>query len=205
MRLVRRPFVVPLLAGAILLAGAVRLFAEDLDVPKLFDQAKASFGEKRYGKCWSDLQLVVAEVARLRMDSLKAALPAAPAGWTAEEAEGQSAGGWAWLSVGTQVKRTYRKGEETNAEIGIHADSPMMAMLMMKFQFVQGNTKNVTIKGRRALLEYDKEDKRGTLTVVLNVPNAYLEIQGNAVASGDLSDALPAALDLDAIEKAIAN
>src|SRR5262245_33466457 len=114
-----------LLAGVLLLVGAVRLFAEDLDVPKLFDTAKASFGEKRYGKCWSDLQLIVAEVGRMRMESLKAVMPS-PAGWTVAEAEGENAGGFAFLAAGTHVRRSATKGEEGKLEMELWADAPAM-------------------------------------------------------------------------------
>ncbi len=207
----RRPVLLAGFAGALLLTGAVSLFAEDLDVPKLFDTAKASFAEKHYGKCWSDLQLIIAEVSRFRAESLKTALPPAPAGWTAEEAEAENTAGWAWVAGGTQVKRTYKKGEETSAEVQLVADAPAALMMGINMflsnpAFLPQGSKIVMVKGHRAVLEFKKEEKSGKLQIVLNAPNAFLSIEGRGLSSaGDLSDAIAGALDLDAIEKAIAN
>lgn len=199
-----------LLVPSLALAGAMRLLAEDLDVPALFDSAKAAFGEKRYGKAWSDLQLVLAEVARFRAEALKEVMPKAPAGWTAEDAEAGNAGGWAWVSLGTQVTRRYTKGESSSVEVQLTADAPAMlltglTMFLTNPAMVPSGSKIVMIKGRRALLEYDKEGRSGNLQVLLNAPNAFLRIQGNDVAASELGEAFPAAIDLDALEKAITN
>lgn len=210
MRRSRLVLLAALLAPCLCVAGALRLRAEDLDVPGLFDSAKASFGEKRYGKCWSDLQLVMAEVARFRAEALKEVMPKAPAGWTAEDAQAGSAGGWAWVSMGTQVTRRYSKGESSSVEVQLTADAPAMLltglnMFLTNPAMVPAGSKIVMIKGRRGLLEYDKEGKSGNLQVLLNAPNAFLRIEGSDIAVGDIAEAFPAAIDLDALEKAIAN
>lgn len=210
MRRIRLALLAAVLVPSLALAGAVRLLAEDLDVPSLFDSAKAAFAEKRYGKSWSDLQLVMAEVARFRAEALKEVMPKAPAGWTAEEAQAGSAGGWAWVSLGTQVTRRYSKGESGSVEVQLTADAPAMLltglnMFLTNPAMVPAGSRIVMIKGRRGLLEYDKEGRSGNLQVLLNAPNAFLRIEGSDIAVGDIAEAFPAALDLDAIEKAIAN
>jgi hypothetical protein len=209
MRTFRRPVVAVLLAAAVLVGGSVRLFAEDLDVPKLFDSAKASFGEKRYGKCWSDLALVVAEVGRMRMEALKTVLPAGPTGWTAGEAEGDNAAGWAFLVGGTHVRRRSTRGEDGSLDVDLWADAPAMltglTMFIQNPAFVPAGSKIVTIKGRRALLEYRKDDKSGKLMIVLGPPGSMLQVEARGVTNAELADTIPAAFDLDAIEKAISN
>lgn len=203
----RRTFLALALVAAGAAAGAA--LAEDLDVPKLFDSAKASYAEKHYGKCWGDVQLIVAEVARMRMEALKAALPNAPEGWKAEEAEGSNTSGIAWFATGTQVKRRYTKGDETSANLELWADAgPILASIQMFLSnpgFVPQGSKIVTVKGRRALLEYHKDGKEGNLSILLNVPNSFLKLEARGVTEKELSDGLPGGFDLEAIEKAIAN
>jgi hypothetical protein len=204
-----RPVLASVLALGLLAGGAVRLFAEDLDVPKLFDSAKASFAEKRYGKCWSDLQLVVAEVGRMRMEALKTVVPGGPTGWTAAEAEGDAAGGFAFLAAGTHVRRSATRGEEGRLEVELWADAPAMlsgvTMLVSNPAFVPAGSKIVTIKGRRALLEYRKDDKSGKLSIVLGPPGSLLQVDARGVTNAELADTIPASFDLDAIEKAISD
>lgn len=205
---IRRTWLVPLVAAAALCAAANRLLAEDLDVPALLDGVKAAVQEKRYGKAMSDLQLVVAEVGRLRGEALKAKLPAAPKDWTAGEAEIETGGALAMLGGGSIVKRSYTKGDAT-AEVQIVADAgPLLAgvqMLMSNPALVQGNYRIVTIKGRRALLEWDEGEKRGELTIVPGSASSMVKVEARGVSKAELTDTFGGALDLDGIEKAIAN
>jgi hypothetical protein len=197
-------------AAAVLLlgAGAARLFAEDLDVPKLFDSGKQAFGEKRYGKAWQDVQLIAAEVARMRLEALKEAMPAAPKDWTGEEAEAEGGGGWAWVAAGFNVHRRMTKGE-ASADAWIRADAATLlqvaTMMIQNPAMLQPGWKIVTVQGRKGLLEYRKDDKSGKLTVLLNVPNALFEIEARGVTPQELGETLPAGFDLAAIEKAVAN
>lgn len=196
-----------LTAAAGISLGVAR--ADDLDVPALFASAKASYDAKHYGKALGDLVLVAGEVGRLRVDVLKTKVPAAPAGWTAEEAEGNAGMGWLALGGMSQVRRRYVKAEDTNAsvQVEVYADA---ATMVAPFQMMLGNAafmgnamKVVTIKGRKALLQMQPEQKSGSLTVLLNTANSMLKLDGSGIAKADL-DALAGAFDLDALEKAIA-
>jgi hypothetical protein len=194
-------------ALSVLAAGTLR--ADDVDPAALCDSAKASILAKKYGKAVSDLQLALAEVGRLRMEVLRTKLPGAPGGWVAQEAEGEMGAGLMWLSAGTNVKRRYTKAEDTNANVTLEvwADaSGMLAgiqMMLTNPMFVPQGSKIVTIKNRRALLEYHKDDKRGSLTIMLNAPGSFAKLEGNGVASADLTDVFGNGMDLDALEKAI--
>jgi hypothetical protein len=198
----------PLLAVALLAVGAVgSARADDLDVPALLDGAKTSFAAKKYGKCLGDLQMVLGEVGRMRMEVLKGLLPGAPEGWTAGEPEGQSQAGIAWFVAGTQVKRNYTKGE-SNADVEIWADAgTVMASFMMLASnpaFLPQGSKIITVKGRKTIFEWRKDDKAGKLTILLNTPNAFMTVEARGVEPKELSDGFPAKFDLDAIERAIA-
>jgi hypothetical protein len=120
---------------------------------------------KHYGRCLADLQVLVSEIVRLRVEAIKGLFPDAPSGFSAEDAEGATAGGLALLGAGTQVKRTYRR-DESSLEATIWADAGLalqgFQMLLQNPALLGDGRQMVTVKGRKALLEYDKEAKRGT-------------------------------------------
>lgn len=188
---------------------ATTLFAEDLDVPKLLDGVKAAVQDKKYGHAVADLQLVVAEVGRLRMEALKALFPSPPDGWIAEDAEGQSVAAAAMFGGGTVVKRAYKKGDDSSADLELMADAgPILAGLQMVLSnpaMVSGDNQIVTVKGRRALLEYHKDGKDGSLQIMLNAQGSMLRIAARGVTKAELVDKLGGLPDYDAIEKGIQN
>ena len=63
----------------------------------------------------------------MKSESLAKFLPAAPAGWTREEAAdgGEAAGMMGMFGGGTVASATYRRGEET-MELSLIANSPMI-------------------------------------------------------------------------------
>jgi hypothetical protein len=107
----------------------------------------------------------------------------------------------------TTVRRRYMKGEETSVQADVHVDAGALVgpiqMVMSNPAFQQAGLKVITIKGRKALLDVHAEQKSGSLTLVLNVPNCMVRLEGNGVAKADL-EAVAGAFDLDALEKAIA-
>ena len=195
--------------AAVVVAGlaAGTLYADDVDPAALCDSAKASIQAKKYGKAVSDLQLALAEVGRLRMEVMKTKFPGAPADWKAEDAEGEMAAGMMWLSAGTSVKRRYTKGDSTSMTLTIWADAGLMLsgvqMMLTNPMFVPQGSKIVTIKGRRALLEFHGDNKNGKLTILLNAPGSMVSLEGDAIASADLTDAFGNAIDYETLEKAI--
>ena len=88
------------------------------------------------------------------------------------------------------------------------ADAPaLMGSIQMMVQMAAmsgGKQKVVTIKTRKAVLELDAENKSGTLTILLSTPNSMLTLRGNGVTKADLVDVFGGALDLDGLEKTIA-
>jgi hypothetical protein len=179
--------------------------AEDLDPAALFESAKASYEAKKYGKAIADLKLLAGEVARRRGEVLKAFLPGAPAGWTAEEAEAADLAGGLFFAQGIQVRRRYTKGE-AEGEAELIVDSPMLAgaLAMMQMAGQMPGYSVVKVKGRTAILEQDKEAKSASVSIVLGGNTALLKISGRNVAKEDVVDVLGGAFDLDGLDKAIA-
>jgi len=200
-----------LLPVALVLVGAAsaRLFAEDLDPLKLFDSAKASCQEKRYGKCLADLQLLVGEVGRLRTDSMKPLLPKPPEGWTADEAEAASNGGAFMFGAGSQVKREYKSGDSKTCRMTLSTDVGAImsgwTMLLSNPAFLGEGKRIVTIKGRKGLLDWEKGADHGSLMLQLGVPASMIQLEASGVTDKEIQDVLAGALDLDAIEKALTN
>lgn len=204
----RRPSVSLLAAAAFVLATAVSSRADDLDLGATLDGIKTAVAERHYGRALADLQVVLTEVSRLRADGLKTRLPAAPQGWTAEDAEAQDMSALAAMGGGTIVRRRYVKGEaNVTLELMVGGGlwyAPLQAMLSNPM-FAGAGMKQVTVKGRRGLLELDAADKRATLQLLLNVPNAVLKVEGQGVTRDDVEKTFGGAFDFDAAEKAAAD
>lgn len=201
-----RRLLVPAVSVVLCVASA-RLLAEDLDPLKVFDSAKQHCAEKHYGKCLSDLQTLIAEIGRLRGDALKALLPGAPADWKAGESESVATGGLAMLGAGSQVKREYTKGDDKRATITVMADAgAMMQGFLMLFQnpaFLSDGKRMVSIKGRKAILDWPKDATSGSLVVLLNVPASMVQIEANGITPKEIQDVIAGAIDFDALEKGI--
>ncbi len=111
-------------------------------------------------------------------------LPEAPAGWTAEQPEGQTndAGGFKL----TTVHRDYKKGEGDNtptASISIldSAANPeyvsaTTAAWKISSDTAEGYTKSVTIDGNPGFESYEKEQKHAALWVMI-AKRYFLEIE----------------------------
>jgi hypothetical protein len=174
--------------------------AEDLDPNALFDSAKAAFGEGKYGKSLADLRLLVGEVGRRRVEGLKALLPAAPAGFTAGEAEATDLSGFA-MAVGATLARDYEKGD-ARVRVEMLVDSPTVGMLAMAMNptIAQASGHSIVrVKGRMALLEAPKGGD-ASLTLLLASNTASFKVTGPTRAD---VEALANAADLDRIEKAL--
>ncbi|MBU8543398.1 MULTISPECIES: hypothetical protein [Roseomonadaceae] len=108
-------------------------------------------------------------------DGLVLALPAAPAGWTAEDAESQAA---ATIFGGmTQASRSYRNGSDQTVRVEIAADNPMIAQVAM----ILGNPAMAGAMGRLVRIGPHRgvQGQDGNITMLLK--NRYLvQIGGDA-------------------------
>jgi len=198
------------LAVAVVLTGSAGLVAQDLDVGELLNGVKSAVEAKKYGKALAELNLLVGEVTKLRIESLKKTLEAAvkPSGWTGEEATGEGSG-QIMIAAGITIRKRFTKGEK-GMQVELLSDSPMVGMiapLLSNPAMLQGRegVSVVTLKGgRRGVLEYRGDSKSGNLQVLLN-NNAILKFDGDGVDRADILEAFGKGADLDAIERELQN
>jgi hypothetical protein len=217
MGIARRACAAVVLAGALALAGGTGLRAQDSGEVKpedLFASAKSAFGEKKYGKALSELNLLVGAVMKLRIGQIKTVLPDAPAGWKAEDPTSDSGAGFV-VMAGVAVHRDYEKpaaeggGDPARVNLEIVSDSPLVGMVAPLFSNpamvqAQEGMSLVTLKDRRAILEWHKESKSGSLKLLLGNNTTLLTLSGSNVQKADLSDVFGKALDIAKIEKVLA-
>jgi hypothetical protein len=132
-----------------------------------------------------------------RAEALKKLLPAAPSGWTADDAEG-SAVGAAMLGGGTTASRKYHDGDQ-QVEVEIMADSPMlqgMAALLSSPFAAAGGMKTVVIGGRR--MSYTPSDNS---YVTLVADKVIVKVSGNKDVPDAALKGFVGAIDYAGIEK----
>lgn len=198
----------PALALAAILAAAE---GEEVKPEALFDSARKAYDAKQYGRALTEVNLLAGALARLRVAQIQAVLPAAPAGWTAEDPTGEAIPA-AILGGGVTVKRVYRKGGDEGASVDLEVLSDAAAVGMIAPVLAnpalflgQENVSVITVKGRRAVLEHDKAARSGKLQILLNSNTTLLSLSGSAVERADLVETLAGALDLAALEKILAD
>ena len=114
-------------------------------------------------------------------------LPAAPAGFTAEEPRGETTAAMGFKI--SEAERRYTKGDESlHVKIVDGAyNSFIYAGVMMAAQFshesTEGYEKGVTIDGNPGVEKWSKSDKRGELTVVVG-KRFLVTIDASPVESG---------------------
>jgi hypothetical protein len=108
------------------------------DFGTLLTKAKTSYDAGRFGACVKDLQSAVSLVAVQRAKAIRAALPAAPAGYkivnddSMEEALANPMLGAMALGIGSVIQQTYRAEERgASIDVTITVDSPMLQMFKM--------------------------------------------------------------------------
>jgi hypothetical protein len=193
------------LVGGLLVGAAGSLLAEDIDLGATIDSAKANVQAKKYGHALTDLQTAIAEVTRLRAETLKSLFPDAPAGWTAAEAEAQENNGFAAMLTGTIVRRAYTKGD-SRLTIELTVGSPaygMMQQMLSNPMYAAAGMKQITVKGHRGTLELNAENKHATLNVLLNSAGAILKFEGDGIVRDDAEKTFGGAFDFEKAEKLV--
>ena len=159
------------------------------DFAKTIERAKASWQAENYGACMKDLQACTNLVVQKRREAIRAAMPAAPAGWTIQEETSMedpaSNPMFAAMtaSIGSVVERTYEQsGGEGRLDVSVMADSPMVQMLSMMFanpSLVGPEAETVGYGAHKGLL--NKEDGSLNLQVLIaatHVIEVKLQIPG---------------------------
>lgn len=199
------------ITGALALAAALTLTVDTTAADEVTDQldaAKASYEAGELRAAAESLSSAVEAIRAQITAGLLTLFPPPFEGWTADEAQSQS-GGLASMLTGTHLSRRYVREDGAEVNLTLMADSPMMPMLTMAISMpfmMQANQdlKTYSLKGERGMMEHTPGSQ--TYKVTLMVGNRLL-LQGEG--SG-LADAAPVeqylqALDLEAIQKALAD
>jgi hypothetical protein len=185
-------------------SGPVCPRADDVDLPATLDGVKTAIAEKHYGRALTDLQVVPGGRAAAHRRARCAYRPRPRAGRPARSRARRH--GLAALGGGTVVRRRYEKGDaRVTVELMVGASmwaAPLQTLLSNP-AFVGAGMKVVTVKGHRGLLELRAEEKRATLTLLLNnVANGIVKLEGEGVTRDDVEKTFGNAFDFEAAEKA---
>jgi len=101
-------------------------------VTDAMDNAQDAYGNEDYKEASTQLQTALVGVNQKLIDMIIGYLPAAPAGWTAEDPEGMDASAMgAGFFASLVVSRDYFPPNGSNIEVTIAANSPLLATYTM--------------------------------------------------------------------------
>jgi hypothetical protein len=164
--------------------GSIPLRADD--VTDSVDEALKAYKDGDYATAAASLDAAAQMIRQKRAESFSALLPAAPSGWTAEDATSAAAGA-AMLGGGVSAERRYTKGD-SSVTIKILTDSPMMSAVMMMLNnpailASSGSGKLERIKGQKALVKQDGDD--GEINIVVG-GTMLVTIDGDSVTAAEM-------------------
>ncbi|MBE2216377.1 MAG: hypothetical protein IAE82_21065 [Opitutaceae bacterium] len=172
------------LGAAALALGSAPLRADD--VTDSVDEAMKAYKDGDYATAAASLDTAAQMIRQKRAESFAKFLPAAPSGWTAEDATTGAAGA-AMFGGAVTAERRYSKGE---AEVTVKflTDSPMMSavMMMMNNPMLLSSSENgkmERIKGQKALVKQDGDD--GEISIVVSGV-MLVSIEGNGVTAAEM-------------------
>jgi hypothetical protein len=175
--------------------GAALLSADP--VTDSIDEAKKAYEDKDYAGAVQALEAAAQLVRQQRAEGFAKFLPAAPSGWTAEDADSSAAGASMFGGM-VSAAREYRKGD-ANVNVQFVTDSPMMQSVLMMYNMpmMAGSDggKLERIKKQKAIVKYDKDDKRGSINIVVG-GTMLVTIEGNDVTDVELKS-FAEAIDYD--------
>lgn len=190
-----------LLAG--LLGAALIQPASADDVTDNIDSGKQAYAKGDLSRAVQELQFAIAEIQKKQGGDYSKLMPKAPKGWTASEVETQ---GLAVMGGGISVARDYsQEGGDGTMRAQILSDNPMVqvsaAMLGNPAMLAgQPNMKRVKVGGNDALLEWNKAERSGQVTLLLG-GKVLLTVEGDEIDSADTMLALIGGFDLGAVRK----
>jgi len=155
------------------------------DVTDSIDEAIKAYKANDFAAAAQSLDAAAQLVRQKRAELFKAVLPAAPSGWTAEDATSQSAAA-AMFGGGVSAERHYTKGD-ASITVKLITDSPAMQGVMMMmgnpmFANADGG-KLERIKGQKAI--FKNKDGSGSVNVVVG-GSMLIQIEGSQVKDADL-------------------
>jgi hypothetical protein len=181
----------------LLMTGMLASPARADDVTDQINQALAAYGKHDLPTAVAALEAAANLLRQAQADALKAVLPPAPSGWTADPVD-TSAVGAAMLGGGTTVSRTYHNGDQ-QVDVQIITDSPLlqgMAALINSPMAAAAGMKTVVIGGRAT--SYGATDNS---YMALVAGKTILKVTGNKVTPEATVRGFVAAVDFATLEK----
>lgn len=172
------------LGASTLVFGSASLRADD--VTDSIDEAVKAYKDGDYATAAGSLDAAAQMIRQKRAESFSALLPAAPSGWTAEDATSGAAGA-AMFGGGISAERRYTKGD-ASVTIKLLTDSPMMSAVMMMVNnpailASSGNGKLERIKGQKALVKHDGDS--GEINIVVG-GTMLVTLDGDGVTPAEM-------------------
>jgi len=171
------------------------------DVLNTIDEAVKQYKGGDFGGAASNLDYAAQLIRQKKSELMKELLPEPLSGWEAEAANAQALG-TAIFGGGINVSRKYTR-KSSVITIEIVSDSPVMQSLIMMFNNPMlagaGGGKLVTIKGQRAIVQYDEADRDGEINTVV-AGRFMVTVNGEQVDRDDIM-AYAQAIDFDALMK----
>jgi hypothetical protein len=152
------------------------------DVLATIDEAVKQYKVGDYAGAASNLDYASQLVRQKKSERMKELLPEPLAGWQAKPASSQTLG-TAVFGGGVTVSREYTRGT-SSVSMEVVSDSPVLQSVMMMlnnpmFAGAAGGTL-MTIKGQRAIVNYDEKGRSGEINIV--VANRFMvTVKGSQV------------------------
>lgn len=183
---VKKAIVTGLFASAFLFPPAVLPAAAD-DITDEIGRGLKQYERGQYTEAAQSLDTASQMIRQKRGEQLKGVLPEPLAGWTADEPEVQAAG-VALLGGGITVERIYHRGE-ASVTVTVVTESPMVqavaALFTSPLLAASGEGKIEKIKGRTALVKYDREGRSGSVQILVD-NRMLITAEGSGVDLEDL-------------------
>lgn len=171
------------------------------DVTDSLKAAVDSYQAGNYSEALQSLDFAATVIRQKKSEAVAAILPAAPAGWTAEEAESDAAAA-AVLGGMVSAKRRYTR-EDGEVSIQVQSDSPLLQtygmMLSNPAMLAGSGSKLETVKGQRVAISYRAESKSGDAKAVID-GRYVVSVEGSSISREDLTTFL-AAIDFAKLAK----
>jgi len=155
------------------------------EVTDTLEESIKAYKDGDYVQVKEDLTYVLELLKQKKGEMLKAFLPDALEGWSAEVATLETAGS-GMLGGGTSVSRIYKK-DKSKIKVSIVTDSPLMqsiGMMMSNPMFASGG-KLKRINREKAIIEYDEKEESGELRMVFE-KRYLITVEGDKITEEDL-------------------
>ncbi|PMR79652.1 hypothetical protein [Halomonas urumqiensis] len=184
--------------------------AQENEIIEQIELGLELYQEQDYGGAITELEFAINDLRKLVSGRIASTFPEAPEGWTASEAESESASGAGAAAMmgggGTTLQRQYRQeGGNASLEASLMIDNPMiqaMAGILNNpaMMAAQPNTERVRIGRESAMVKWESDRARAEVTLLLD-GRILMQVKGQNLESQDVAVDLLKAWDIDAVRE----